>query len=448
MLTFICYPKCSTCQKAKALLDSYHAKYETRDIKAENPSYEELKEWHASSVFPVRRFFNTSGLLYRSLGLKDKLPLMSEDECLKLLATDGMLVKRPLLVDKGLVLVGFNRDEWVSRLAGFDHGKQTAKERSTVAYRVILRNEKKSDWNTVEQITYRAFRDAPPTGADDGNEALLAQKLRGRVAFVPKLDYVAELDGAVIGNIMYTRSKVVSDDGDEWETLTFGPLSVLPKYQRQGVGGALVRKTLEIARDLGYRAVLIYGYESYYPRFGFKPASEYDITTADGENFPAFMALPLYNGALDGVHGRLICDEAYSALDKDESDKLNAKLAESMDVDEYIDAQPAAVEQLLRKVRTTIQTAAPDAIEKISYQMPTYWQGHNLIHFAAQKRHLGIYPGAEAMKHFAPRLIEYKTSKGAIQFPYKDFGDAQLALITEITAWCAARHNETGPYGT
>jgi len=320
-----------------------------------------------------------------------------------------------------------------------------AEERLKAGSSAILRKEKKSDWKTVEQITYRAFRDAPPTGADDdGNEALLAHKLRSCAAFVPELDYVAELYGFVIGNIMYTRSKVVSDGSSdgiaprEWETLTFGPVSVLPKYQRDGVGSALIHKTLKIAQKLGYRAVLIFGHESYYPRFGFKPASEFGITTDDGKNFPAFMALPLYDGALDGIHGRLICDEVYTTLDRDESDMLNAKLAEPMDIDEYIDAQLPSVQQLLCNVRREIQAAAPEAIEKISYQMPTFWQGQNLIHFAAQKNHLGIYPGAEAMVHFAPRLTGYKTSKGAIQFPYKDFGDTQLAQIKEIAAWCAA----------
>ena len=117
MLTFICYPKCTTCQKAKALLDSCHAQYEIRDIKTDNPSYDELKEWYTLSGLPVRKFFNTSGLLYKSLGLKDKLSSMSDDECLKLLATDGMLVKRPLLVGNCRALVGFNRDEWVSLFA-------------------------------------------------------------------------------------------------------------------------------------------------------------------------------------------------------------------------------------------------------------------------------------------------------------------------------------------
>ena len=116
MLTFICYPKCSTCQKAKALLDSGDAQYDFRDIKTDNPSYDELRGWLALSGLPVRKFFNTSGVPYKSLNLKDKLVSMSEDECLKLLATDGMLVKRPLLVYDDGVLVGFQSDEWESVL--------------------------------------------------------------------------------------------------------------------------------------------------------------------------------------------------------------------------------------------------------------------------------------------------------------------------------------------
>jgi arsenate reductase len=120
MLTFICYPKCSTCQKAKELLDSYHATYETRNIKTDNPSYDELKAWLALSELPVKKFFNTSGQLYKSLGLKDKLPTMSEDECLKLLATDGMLVKRPLLVDEYRAVVGFDSSEWMTVFTEYD----------------------------------------------------------------------------------------------------------------------------------------------------------------------------------------------------------------------------------------------------------------------------------------------------------------------------------------
>ena len=115
-MTFICYPKCTTCQKARAWLDEHHITYNFRDIKLENPTYDELTAWHERSGLPLKRFFNTSGLLYKSMGLKDRLPQMSEDEMLKLLAADGMLVKRPLLVGNDFVLVGFKEAEWESRL--------------------------------------------------------------------------------------------------------------------------------------------------------------------------------------------------------------------------------------------------------------------------------------------------------------------------------------------
>lgn len=115
-MTFICYPKCTTCQKARKWLDENGISYNFRDIKTENPSYDELKSWLTISGLSVKRFFNTSGLLYKSLGLKEKLPAMSEDECLNLLATDGMLVKRPLIVDGDFVLVGFRQDEWEAKL--------------------------------------------------------------------------------------------------------------------------------------------------------------------------------------------------------------------------------------------------------------------------------------------------------------------------------------------
>lgn len=115
-MIFVCYPKCSTCQKAEKWLNENRIAYEVRDIKTENPSYEELTEWYKRSGLPLKKFFNTSGLLYKSMGLKDKLPDMSEDEMLKLLATDGMLVKRPLLVTGRLVLVGFKEAEWSALL--------------------------------------------------------------------------------------------------------------------------------------------------------------------------------------------------------------------------------------------------------------------------------------------------------------------------------------------
>lgn len=116
MLKFICYPKCTTCQKAKKWLDDNNIEYELRDIKEDNPSFDELSEWYKMSGLPLKKFFNTSGLLYKSMGLKDKLPTMSGEEQLKLLSTDGMLVKRPLLISKDFVLVGFKEKEWVEKV--------------------------------------------------------------------------------------------------------------------------------------------------------------------------------------------------------------------------------------------------------------------------------------------------------------------------------------------
>ena len=116
MIKFICYPKCTTCQKAKKWLDDNGIEYELRDIKEDKPTLSELREWYRMSTLPLKRFFNTSGLLYKSLNLKNKLPSMTDDEMLQLLATDGMLVKRPILVGENLVLVGFKGDEWSKNL--------------------------------------------------------------------------------------------------------------------------------------------------------------------------------------------------------------------------------------------------------------------------------------------------------------------------------------------
>ena len=116
MVKFICYPKCTTCQKAQKWLDDNVIKYEFRDIKLDNPTLDELTGWYKKSGSPLKKFFNTSGLLYKSLDLKNKLPTMTEDEVLKLLASDGMLVKRPLLIGDGFVLVGFKEAEWCATL--------------------------------------------------------------------------------------------------------------------------------------------------------------------------------------------------------------------------------------------------------------------------------------------------------------------------------------------
>lgn len=115
-MIFICYPRCTTCQKAQKWLDEKGVRYEIRHIKENNPTAEEIKKWHELSGLPLKKFFNTSGLLYKELQLKDKLPTMSEDEQLALLSTDGMLVKRPLLVDESFVLTGFKEKEWAEKI--------------------------------------------------------------------------------------------------------------------------------------------------------------------------------------------------------------------------------------------------------------------------------------------------------------------------------------------
>ncbi len=113
MIKFICYPKCTTCQKAKSWLEENKIEYDLRDIKENNPTLDEIKEWHKMSGLPLKRFFNTSGLLYKSLNLKEKLLTMTEEEQYELLSTDGMLVKRPLVIGDNFVLVGFKEKEWI-----------------------------------------------------------------------------------------------------------------------------------------------------------------------------------------------------------------------------------------------------------------------------------------------------------------------------------------------
>ena len=117
MVKFICYPKCTTCQKARKWLDDNKIEYEFIDIKLDNPTLDELTEWYKKSGLPLKKFFNTSGLLYKSLDLKNKLPTMTADEMLNLLASDGMLVKRPLVIGENFVLVGFKDAEWSAALS-------------------------------------------------------------------------------------------------------------------------------------------------------------------------------------------------------------------------------------------------------------------------------------------------------------------------------------------
>lgn len=173
---------------------------------------------------------------------------------------------------------------------------------------IIIRLETERDYRAVEHLTRDAFWDVYKPGCD---EHLLAHKLRHSKAFLPALDYVAAQDDRIVGNIMYSVAQVINDSGCAYPVLTFGPLSVLPGFQKQGVGAALVRHSLAVARKTEYPAVIIFGNPAYYQRFGFENANKFGITTADGANFDAFMALELHDHALESITGRFYEDDVF-----------------------------------------------------------------------------------------------------------------------------------------
>lgn len=179
------------------------------------------------------------------------------------------------------------------------------KRKGVVNMEIVLRLEKEDDWREVELLTREAFWrteriEKIGIGCD---EHYLAHTLRTAPEFVPELDFVAEVNGRLAGNVMYSKAYVLLPDGSRHDVLNFGPLSVLPEFQKQGVGSALMRHSLKAASRLDYGAVIFFGHPSYYPRFGFKEAEEFNITTSNGDNYPAFMAMEFIYGDLDGITG-------------------------------------------------------------------------------------------------------------------------------------------------
>ena len=173
---------------------------------------------------------------------------------------------------------------------------------------IHLRLEQPQEYRIVEELIREAFWGM---NHPDCDEHLLAHKLRSVSAFVPELDYVAVVDGIIVGNVMFSKGRIIDVQGQEYIVLNFGPLSVLPEYKNRGVGKALMTHTISEAKRLGYRAILFFGHPDYYTRFGFKRAKEFNITTSGGNNFDAFMAMPLYDGALDGIAGRYYEDPVF-----------------------------------------------------------------------------------------------------------------------------------------
>ena len=180
---------------------------------------------------------------------------------------------------------------------------------------IHIRNEQPSDYYAVESLTRDAFWKNSRHICD---EHLLVSKLRNSCSFVAELDFVAEINGMIVGHIIYSHSYIEGNDGNRYDTLTFGPISVLPAWQYMGVGKALLKHSITEAKRLNYRAIIIYGHPDYYPRVGFKRAKEYGITTPEGNTFDPLMALPLYDTALLGCSGRYYISRVYYELPEHE----------------------------------------------------------------------------------------------------------------------------------
>lgn len=186
---------------------------------------------------------------------------------------------------------------------------------------IIIREERESDWFESEYVTKKAFWNLHVPGC---NEHYLVHLLRASEDYVPELTRVAEIDGKVVGLIMYAKSRVI-DGETSHEVLTFGPLCVDPAFQKQGIGGRLLDATMAMARARGHRAIIIYGEPEYYPRFGFKTCDHFGITTHEGKNFDAFMAFELVPGALGGIKGKFYEAQVYEDCNSDLADEYDKK---------------------------------------------------------------------------------------------------------------------------
>ena len=254
-----------------------------------------------------------------------------------------------------------------------------------------IRLETPADYLAVEDLTREAFWAFWEPNQTICNEHFLVSRLRSVLTFVPELDFVAEQDGRIVGHIIYTKSKIIDSAGCEHETLTFGPLSVLPECQNQGIGKLLMLHSFEVAKLLGYRAVLIFGVPDYYPRVGFRRASEFGITTADGLVFDPFMVYTLYDGALDGIHGRYHIDPVYYSLTEEDTLEFDKqfKLKEP-----FI---PTPISVLLEQLEPEARKAF-DGIEYPTLQMLT----------SKSEREISMLPGIDSNAVETIRAVLHK----------------------------------------
>jgi len=185
---------------------------------------------------------------------------------------------------------------------------------------LIIRNEKEKDYRNVEQLVREAFWNLYVPGC---NEHFILHNLRNSSDFIPGLDFVAEKEGQIVGQIAYSRGIIKCKQDEEAEVISFGPVSVLPAFQKQGIGSALIIHTINLARDMGYPAICIYGDPRYYSRFGFRCAEKYEIKTADDKFAVALQALELKQGVLNNMPGKFIESVAF-AVDEAEFAQYDA----------------------------------------------------------------------------------------------------------------------------
>ena len=235
---------------------------------------------------------------------------------------------------------------------------------------LTIRRETPADYHAVETLTRDAFWGWGENPMCDG-EHLIVHRLRESTDIVPELDFVAEADGMLVGHIIYAKAQILSPGGQKTEVLTFGPLSVLPHCQKQGIGGALLRHSIQEAARLGYRAVVIYGHPDYYPRFGFRPALAFHLTSPDGSSPDALMALELYAGALNGVRGKFyessvyeVTPEEVAEFEKEFPPKEPARL---LPIEALTDQLPAPTREIfvqrgLRYVGTLLRFSARELL--------------------------------------------------------------------------------------
>lgn len=189
---------------------------------------------------------------------------------------------------------------------------------------IEIRMETRDDWYDVELMTQHAFWNKHHLGCD---EHYLVHKLRGHKDYIPEISRIAVKDGKIIGCIMYSKSRIVDEDQTH-DIITFGPLCVEPEWQGCGVGELLLKETMKLAADKGYKGIVIFGEPDYYPRMGFKTCDNFNITTSNGKNFDAFMGIELSYGSMKGIKGKFYESEVFNNLQKEEVEEYNKKFPE------------------------------------------------------------------------------------------------------------------------